>query len=353
MPDQARDSVISAGTGRPRAINIQDSDVRPPSVDDFPVQDSKARLFAAYVTVCQLLEDIAECRLRKKLSRVRRTDFENALYRWVKELSPELRLFQSERGHPLNTYNFEARQLLVPYFVILVILHRSPLPDSLPSAASLVASSFISGIFEDFLARDELRYLSPAFVFYAFAAGLSHLSGFRYPSLRSTAEHDFKIIQLSLQELSKRWGSASGPLRAFSRVRDAVSRQPKLQSSLPAVPADALPFFTDFGPDLCREWHLLPGKRQESIGRANDTQQQSSEIATATALADLRGPEADPGGTRETFLGIMESLEAVPLPSLDLQREEGFPDPHGADEWSGWDSIGSWLLNDWADEGQC
>jgi len=132
-------------------------------------------------------------------------------------------------------------------------------------------------------------------------------------------------------------------------VSEAVSQQLQLRTSLLVVPADALPFFNDFGPDLCREWHLLRGQAEESLDGANGTYQQSSEMATATTLGDLRRPGVDTG-LGESSLDISEPLQAPSLPGFDPDGDQ-FPDEHSAAPWSGWDPFGSWLLTDWGNEG--
>lgn len=77
----ARDSVISASLGRPRTICSDDSDMSPPSVEDFPVQTPAARLFAPYVTISRLIGDITECRLRNNLSSSKH-EFERLFASW-------------------------------------------------------------------------------------------------------------------------------------------------------------------------------------------------------------------------------------------------------------------------------
>jgi len=96
---------------------------------------------------------------------------------------------------------------------VLIIINRSQDPRGPPSTASLLASSFLAGIFEDFLARDELRYLGPIFTFYLLAAGMAQLSCYRYTGLWDAAAKDLDVMFRALDELSKRWPSAVGSLR--------------------------------------------------------------------------------------------------------------------------------------------
>lgn len=312
-------------------------------MDDFPARNSHAKLFVAYVGICRLLGDITECRLRRKFSQARRTDFENALYRWIKELPTEFQLFRQSPDKSLSKYNFEARQLLLPYFVILIILHRPQSPDSMPSSASLVASSFVAGIYEDFLARDEFRYLGPVFAFYALAAGLSQLSACRYASLQQNALQELKIIEKSLQELSKRWGSSFGSLRALARVHEAVSRQSLLDSSPEIVSAEVVPFFDSFGPQLCRRWYLLGESASASTNLSEPLV--NGDITFDSAI--LSNLEA----TDQTEAPYRQSSSQIVTPDF-TQLYETFLANEDQNLWSDWDVHGSWLLNDWGNEEQ-
>jgi hypothetical protein len=103
--------------------------------------------------------------------------------------------------------------ILKQYFSTLNILYRPVNPNSAPSVASILASSFISGIFEELLVRDDLRYLGPMFSFYLLASGVVQLSCYRWTGLWSSAQDDFEITLRALEELGKRWQSASGSLK--------------------------------------------------------------------------------------------------------------------------------------------
>jgi hypothetical protein len=336
--------MISASLGRPRAICLKDSNMSPPSVEDFPVQTPAARLYVSYVTICRLMGDITECRLRENLSRTKRDEFENALYRWVKDLPPELRLFQSNLERSLGAYNFEARQLLIHYFVNLVILFGSRHPKGEPPAASILASSFICGIFEGFLARDELRYLRVNFAFLSLAAGLCQLTGYRYAALRSAAERGVGVIKLSLQELSKKWGSANTALKSLIEVDELVSQQPPSESPNPTIAAAEFPFFEDFGPDLCEEWTVLLGQR--------DAQ---NPIKTADRQRDLTiAPEQMGVHAQQISGGAAGSADWSSLPDVSLfpplvpeyQSLGKLDDGYASGFLPGWGQSGTWLLND-------
>ena len=345
---QARDCLISAGQGRPRVINIKDCEVKPPHLGDFPSWCSKGSLFIAYVEVCSILGELTECCSRKHLPRHRRLHLENALYRWSRDLPKDLRLFQQSRATDGSTesldlrlpYNFEARQLHVPYFVTLIIIHRPSSPDGVPSAAALLASSFVAGIFEEFLARDELRFLGPIFTSYLLAAGVAQLSCHHYPYLWQAAEQELSVINTSQRELGKRWPSAIGALNALQNIRDAVSKQAGsgLPTSIIGLSGEQHAFFECFGPHLCRQWAPIMSPRapvrQSDQGQYNSTE---SDMMTAGILAELKTPAATP------------ALERMPLA---MSSHYGDADT-GADESllrSSYEGIGNWLLSEWGSQ---
>ncbi|KAJ5483991.1 hypothetical protein N7539_005787 [Penicillium diatomitis] len=326
-----RDNVISVGVGRPRTINLRDSDVLPPSMADFPVKDFRAQLFLAYCTISRHLGDTVECYLRREISRQRRIDLENAIYRWAKQVIPKLRSSAALQEDAVTSH-LEVQQLSVMYFVVLTTLHRSSTPGSVPPAVSLVASSFIAGIYEEFLLRDELRYLGPVFAFYPLCSGLSLLSSWRYSHLQSTAEHELTVIKLSLQKLSERWLSAVGPLRALNKLTEKVREQGLFDSQPPTLDIDTASFFDGFDLKLCKQWRL--------IGQSTEGEQTVAASTATCSLAEVQ--EAEPAGvlsSLNTHVGV--SMDDYGLPTLDTSME-AFTNSW---EGSGFDWSGSWLLN--------
>ncbi|KAJ6072072.1 hypothetical protein N7499_010086 [Penicillium canescens] len=257
----ARDCLISAGQGRPLAVDMEDCELAPPCLEDFQDSSSDVTLFIAYVEISSILGHLTQHCRRKTLTRQVRQNIENQLYRWTRELPRSLRLFRSDSnpgdsGSPkgLAQYNFEARQLHIPYFVCLAIMCR-PISGNLPSSAVILASSFIAGIFEDFLARDEVQFLGPIFTFHLLAAGIGLLSSKNISSLWGQAAGSLETIYLALDELAKRWSSAKGSLRA---LRSIAEKQQSIATP-GQVPAMTLlreyrHYFEGFGSELSWAW---------------------------------------------------------------------------------------------------
>ncbi|KAJ5103550.1 hypothetical protein N7532_004079 [Penicillium argentinense] len=264
----ARDCLISAGQGRPLAVNIEDCELAPPRLDDFDDSCSNASLFIAYVEISSILGHLTQHCRRKTLTRQIQQNIENQLYRWTRDLPASLSLFQTpttsaefgrQAQSTLSPYNFEARQLHIPYFICLAILCR-PNQGKSPSPAVVLASSFVAGIFEDFLARDEIQFLGPIFTFHLLAAGIGLLSSSNTPSLCTKAENSLQSIYLSLDVLSQRWSSAKGSLRALKSIADKQqnSTRPSDDSSS-VLPQEQQVFFQGFGPEISWAWtYFMP-----------------------------------------------------------------------------------------------
>jgi hypothetical protein len=256
------------------------------------------------------------------------------VFRWMKTLPESLQLCYTSPGRPLRNYSFEARQLHVQYFTVLTILNRTIPPANSPSTASLLASSFVAGIFEDFLARDELRYLGPIFTFYLLAAGVSLLSSYRYTGLWHLAEQDLQIIIKAQQELGKRWPSAIGSLKRMTDVKEKLTKcQRSTYFPENNLTPEQMHYFDGFGPDLCRTWDVL------FVDESSSAQPATRDLMTAGILQDLRTPgviyaeSGEQSGGLEGQAGI--SLDA---PLLDMSL----------DQYGG---IGNWLFSDWEIQG--
>ena len=208
------------------------------------------------------------------------------------------------------------------------------------SPVAIIASSFVAGIFEEFLARDELQFLGPIFTFYLLAAGIALVSTRRYPNVWPIAQQDLEILQSSLQELSKRWPSATGALKAMRNVIDrALSAEPSSSPHRAAPPMDFLTteqqlLFQSFPHDLCRLWALYEKQSNEQTSTDDIRQQsnESTEMMTAEILGNLRYPlSARPGDVP----GHIEAFGDTGGEAVANCQYEG---------------IGNWLLADWEAE---
>lgn len=322
----------------------------PPTLHDFAIPNNDASLFVAYVSICRQVGDIAEAQRRKTLHNTScRQRLEDGLFRWLKELPPALQLAKRQHNDGekpswiTSPYNFEARQLAIIYFVSLLILHRSANPQTSVPTVCLLASSYIANIMEEFLSRDQIRYLGPVFAFFALAAGLVQLTLFRYESLQGVAEHEFTVIHMALEELGKRWGSAHGALRGFIKAKAAIRQQPRLPGLPSPLDTSLRVFFSDFGPDLCRIWDVvLPSSGHDggfpSSGGSAPHAETSVTNWGPTLPVDVSGTSIQ--GPRGTVgLPLLQDGGLGAMPEFAVEDMALFEDPLAHAE-------GSWLFED-------
>lgn len=179
----ARDSLLSMGQGRPRAIHLEDCSVEWPTTSDFPFANKRAQLFVAHVRICGILGDLTQWYLRGGSDfAAQRAHFGQQLLVWHAELPECLRILESNGNYaPYDSYT---RQLMLPYLTAISILYKPRLPSrsngggSQPTIASAYAASCMCRIFEDALARNEVRDGVAIQAIYLLFAGISLLATF-------------------------------------------------------------------------------------------------------------------------------------------------------------------------------
>jgi hypothetical protein len=261
---------------------------------------------------------------------------EDRLFRWLKTLPDHLQLCYPTDSWPLKEFSIETWSLHIQYFTVVIILNRSPDGKSSPSAASLLASSFIAGLFADLMAREQLQYLGPIFTFYCLTAGMAQLSCYRYTEIIQTAEDNLLVLKRALEELGKRWPTAVGSLKHLLDVREKVMQKPSL-GEFPEVsmPASTAQFFSNFGSDLCRMWFPIYQRLPRKTSR---------EMETAGILHGLRTPatqavELDMASAAAMRQQMMQNQGAeTALEPTMLQPQEWFG-PYGG--------MANWLMADW------
>jgi hypothetical protein len=280
--------------------------------------------------------DLTQSYLRKHGLQEHRKSLEDRLFRWVKTLPEHLQLCEQLEGRPLKPYNFEARQIHVQYFTVLVILNRPTDPKLAPSTASLLASSYVAGIFEDFMARDELRYLGPIFTFYCLTAGFTQLSSYQYSDMVHVAEENLDVMTRALHELSERWPTAIGSLKHLMDVREKVTQRPQIgQFGDVSNSSTTSQFFSDFGPDLCRMWHLI----HQRASPIDPVASRELELA-GILLQGLRTPNNQALGLDMAANVVMQHQTI----NTDVSLEPTLLQPQ---EWFGPYGVGSWLTGEW------
>ncbi|KIW33032.1 uncharacterized protein PV07_04534 [Cladophialophora immunda] len=344
----SRDNLIAASHGRPRAVNAEDSNVRPLRMDDFDADDEDALLFMHFVQITSILGDMTEEYRRGTLSDRKKIDFEDTLRRWLKAVPPSLRLYNPETKR-LNEYNFKSRQLHTIYFTSLIILFRHDKRDQPPSPVSLLAASFVSGIFEEYLTWEDVSHLAVTSIFYLMVAALLQLSYQRFPSLATHRTEEIEIIRSSLNEFKKRFPSGLGAERVVNQMMKHSTTLPETAQSVRiALSPDQEEFFAPFGPELCRKWRLVV---------------ESPAAAPLEGLEDFAGvtqSDNGPVNTAQTNHLLQASTDQAQdvqaMISTEPAWDGGTPFAFSLDDQNllldqlGLDSVGRWWWADWMPE---
>lgn len=230
--------------------------MRPLDARDFDPPDEDALLFINFVQIVRILADLTQASLRGNLNFGRRLEIEVSLRSWLMDL-PDVFHLHDRKTRTLRPYTFRSRQLHVPYFVALIILFRQDAPDKCPSGASVLAASYISGIFEEYLDWGDISFVSPASIFYLLVASLLQISAQRFAILATCSEHEVRITNQAIEELKKRFPTAFGAERVINAIRTASTT-----SSHPArigLDPHQQDLFNPLGPGLCRQWRVILG----------------------------------------------------------------------------------------------
>ncbi|KAF5678610.1 major facilitator superfamily transporter [Fusarium heterosporum] len=294
----ARDSLISVAHGRPRVITLDDSDVQPPVATDFPDSLFAFQLFSAWVDICTVLGDISSCCMRRHMSRTKRLYIVNSLCRWTTSLPQELWVAPSSQpphSYFANSHNLPARQLYLPYFTSLIVLSRMQHSAGSLSVTATLAASFVARIFEDFLARDEIKVLAPISTRYCLISSMALVSVMPDKRLWVAVQSDLDILQLALTELSKRWRSAIGASRALQNaINKRRQRTGSSTAELRMDSGNSLEYFKMIDLGYCRIWSTL-SQQLSSSPLAIQEQISVSEPIQPPSNALEAGPFMDSG----------------------------------------------------------
>lgn len=308
---------------------------------------NRAASSIAYFSISRIFADVGKSYRRKQMTMTKIEQLKNNLYTWVRELPQELRLFHPQIDHGPNSYNFESRQIHVIYFVVLILLLRPSTSSSSTSAGSLLAASFVAALYEEFLIRGEIDHLGPAVhKFYLMTAGITLLSVRRNPLLASEVSKDFRVIIKALKQFSERYPSAMGTIRTLEQLEASQVQSPESSQYLLQLQPEARALFREFGPELCRLWHLLevsPSTHDQLTDpdRRVATQRMdhplgSSNMASTMPLAF----QSNQGGTADGFVcsgEIYDPTIATVADDLDF---------FGPYSWSELPNATAWVLKD-------
>jgi len=252
------------------------------------------------------------------------------LFRWIRTLPERLRLSElspHDNSYVLRPHDLKSRQLHVPYFICVSILALSGNPSKTVAAAGIISASFVAGIYEDLLARDQVKHLQPIFTTFCFVSGLLLMSIRPWPDLWNAAQPDLEVIQKCLKELSNRWKSAIGASKALQKAIDSPMRPLQQQQILSPLSNDQYSLFEGFATDLCRMY--LP---------CHSISAQTSTIPQDWTLAPYQNPLQALGnamGGIENMSSTTQQMGYIPGSTDDF-----FMNPE-------YEGLTNWFLSDW------
>lgn len=318
------------------------------TLKDFPEQNDNARLFLAYLSICSILKDLTQALVQGTLGSAKKVSIETRLSSWIQDLPDSIRICDRQNG-TLLPYNFKSRQLNVMFFTALMLLYRPAAPGVVPSVAAVLASSFSTGIFEDFLARGEIGFLAPVFNFHLMTAAFAQLACYRYPAFWTRAEGELETINKCLVEMAKRYPTAVGAQRVIKAVFRAVGAQKRHEGPThPTREPEQLEYFEQLGPDLCSKWSLIMPSHGAETPRALSSLRQ---LALSEPVLAGHGPLDNVSSftaNADANFALVNHPESHEVPSLSesLLADIGEHDSYFASNGA-FTAVGNWMLGDW------
>jgi hypothetical protein len=141
------------------------------------------------------------------------------LIEWVRSLPRHLQL-PIGSSHTCG-FNRDVHQLHLPYLAIIVLMHLTRSPQSMPQALppATLAASCIARILKDVLIRREARSLMPITCWYVGMGFIALLQASRREHLKEGASADLEILFLAIKQLKDMWATAAVFEQTFERLR--------------------------------------------------------------------------------------------------------------------------------------
>lgn len=218
---------MSACFGRPATIRLSDFDTPLPVLNDFPVHDTKSRVFIHTARLCIIIGSIADHSTQKEvLSAEEMTTLVQSLCSWVRDLPDDLRLFDVSGSR--NPYQEPIVELHIAYFATIILLQALQVHGgkiSLASTLSIVASSCIVRLYDEIYCREHVRFLLPIHNFYCMVAAVPQIY-YRPQSNEEThlRQDELDMICSVVKQLQTRFGGATTVARNISRLRSELER---------------------------------------------------------------------------------------------------------------------------------
>lgn len=201
---------------------------------DFPdPSNPKVHIFINWVKLHEITGRISKHLYKAVEDRTDGAKLSQDLISWVQALPAPLHLsIQTSRS---VSFDRDVHRLHLAYLTNITLLHMNQSAHDLPRAtkAAIVAASCVARLFEDFLARGNIRFLSGDAGWEIAVAILALVSAQRIEKLKPYADADIQTLRTALQQMSLLWPSS----RMFSVALDKLLSVD--QGSVPQVPRGA------------------------------------------------------------------------------------------------------------------
>lgn len=221
----ARDNMTSAAHGRPRLLNLADSNLPDPTLADFPAdQQDRGTTFLAYSIATEILGDLCQILTRHGHATSEQTDDIATRLRALFSSLPSTLVLDNDHTD-FQLYKLDVAQLHIHILAVIAILHRprSVFSLSVENATSVTAAIVMFRLFQAIELREHTVYLSSAFAWHLFVAAIPLLSCLRQQALAKEAEHALDRLEISLRTLGKVRPSAANNLKNVQAIRRALS----------------------------------------------------------------------------------------------------------------------------------
>lgn len=186
---------------------------------DFPdPTNPKVEIFINWVKLLEISGRLGKQLSKRAEDRTGTANFSQDLISWVQSL-PETLLLTI---HTVRTTAFDrdVHRLYLTYLTNITLLHMSKSSQLLPRAsnAAIIAASCMARLFEDYLVRGSIRFLSGDAGWEIAVALLALLHARRIEDLRLYAEADIRTLCIALKQMALLWPSSRLFYSAFDKL---------------------------------------------------------------------------------------------------------------------------------------
>ena len=264
----ARDCILAASYGRPRQLKRDDSDVEPPSIDDFDIPDINALAFIEFVKIMDILADISEHKNRRQVDDQYKQDTCAKLKSWINSLPECLKLYDSLGNR--NLFHFAVIQLHIIYFtavsflhIIRVNAHNAPIAYT----PAMVASSFVAKLMDEMIAREEVDILPPYFNWMSMIAVIPQVFLLRKNVMVESCKEEIEVFRTVVAKRVGKWKSAKYTEDNMTRMINTLQEAPpcdeylaeldKQRSDVSTCCFSDMQLLFPFPDDACSKMQLL------------------------------------------------------------------------------------------------